>query len=798
MRKLTWMAGALLFIAVASNAQAPAQRTPPQRPQTASTAATAVPAPANRAMLDQYCVTCHNQKARTGGLALDTMDFEHVGKAPEVWEKVARKIRTGLMPPSGARRPEREVLDAFAGDVEKRLDSAAALSPNPGSPGLHRLNRTEYANAVRDLLGLDVDVATLLPSDNSSDGFDNIADSLGFSPALIQGYFSAAMKISRRAVGDRTLIPSSVTYLAPPALAQDRHIEGLPLGTRGGMLVHHTFPLNGEYEFTVAATGIAAAPGTGGGRGGGGGGAPVGGGGDGFSGGGDGAAAPALDITLDNQRINVPNPRSFRLAVDAGPHTIGLALIERRRNAGVDDIYSVFNVGGAVNNIAINGPFNPAGVGETPSRKRIFRCYPETAVQEAACARTILSALTRRAFRQTPASKDIETLMRFYEQGRKEGDFETGIQEALARLLVAPRFLFRIEEEPAAIKVGEAYRLNNFALASRLSFFLWSTIPDEELLDLASKGQLTPPAVLEKQVRRMLADPKSQALIDNFAGQWLYLRDLNGVQPMADNFDDNLRQSFRRETEMLFDSIVREDRSIISLLNADYTFVDERLARHYGIPNIRGTYFRRISLDAASPRRGLLGQGSFLTVSSIATRTSPVVRGKWILENLLGSPPPNPPPGVEINLDDPEAVKVTTLRQRLEKHRANPVCASCHRMMDPLGLALENFDLVGTWRDTDGKMPIDASGELVDGSPLHGPADVRNAVLSRSQAFVTTATEKLLTYAVGRSVQPYDMPAVRSIVRRAAQNDYKFSSLVLGVIESAPFKMKMKQPQEKP
>jgi hypothetical protein len=739
--------------------------------------------------MTQYCVVCHNQKAKTAGLALDAMDFDRVEKAPEVWEKVVRKVRVGLMPPGGAKRPQRPVLDAFAAEVERRLDKAAALNPNPGSPGLHRLNRTEYANAIRDLLALDVDVSPLLPADNSTEGFDNIADSLGSSPALVQGYVAAALKISRRAVGDRTLIPSSTTYNAPPGLAQDRHIEGLPLGTRGGMLVRHTFPLDGEYEFNVTATGVA----TGGPR------RPlVGGGGDGFTIGLDPAAAPLLNITIDGSKIDPANPRRFRIPVKAGPHTIGLALIDRRRGAGagVDDIYSVYSPAGAVNNVVISGPFDPAGVGDTPSRKRIFVCYPGRPEQEAPCAKKIVAALARRAFRQPPAPADIEWLMKFYDAGRKQADFESGIQSALASLLVAPQFLFRIEEEPAGVKPGAAYRLNNFALASRLSFFLWSSIPDDELLDAAAKGQLTNPAGLEKQVRRMLTDPKSKALVDNFAGQWLYLRDLNNVQPMADNFDDNLRSSLKRETEMLFDSIIREDRSIITLLDADYTFVDERLARHYGIPNVRGSYFRRVNLPVDSPRRGLLGQGSFLTVSSIATRTSPVIRGKWVLENLLGSPLPNPPPGVEVNLDDPEAVKTMTLRQRLEKHRANAVCASCHRMMDPIGLAFENFDHVGTWREMDGKLPVDPTGELVDGTPLHAAMDVRNAVLSRKEMFAGTVTEKLLMYAVGRAIEPYDMPTLRAIVRRAGQNDYKFSALVMGVVESAPFTMKMKQPEE--
>ena len=778
--KFACILGALLIVATAGDAQGPAPKLAAERPSATTSLS-------SRVVLDQYCVVCHNQKTKTGGLALDTIDLDHVEKTPETWEKVVRKIRTGLMPPSGARRPERAVLDAFAAGVEERLDSAAALNPNPGSPGLHRLNRVEYANAIRDLLAFEADVTTLLPADNSSDGFDNIAESLGFSPALVQGYISAALKISRRAVGDRTLIPSLTTYQAPPALGQDRHIDGLPLGTRGGMLVHHTFPLDGEYEINVNATGVAT------------GGRPralVGGGGDGFSGGADPAAAPDLDITIDAERIKVDNPRSFRLPLKAGLHTIGVALIDRRRlaGAGIDDIYSVFSAAGAVNNVVIAGPFDPAGVGETSSRKRIFVCYPENAQQETACAGKILSSLARRAFRRPPTTAQIEGLMQFYQQGRKQKDFETGIQNALAGLLVAPQFLFRLEDEPAGAKAGAVYRLNDFALASRLSFFLWSSIPDDELLDVAGRGQLSVPAVMQKQVRRMLADPKSRALIDNFAGQWLYLRDLNNVQPMAQNFDDNLRQSLKRETELLFESIVQEDRNIVTLIDADYTFLDERLARHYGVPNIRGSYFRRVSLDASSPRRGILGQGSFLTLSSIATRTSPVIRGKWILENLMGSPPPNPPPGVEVNLDDAEAAKVTTLRQRLEKHRENPVCASCHRMMDPIGLALENFDLVGTWRDVDGKFAVDPSGQLVDGTPLHGPQDVQRAVLNRKEMFVTTATEKLLMYALGRGLHPDDMPVIRSIVRRGAQNDYKFSSLVLGIVDSAPFKLKMKEP----
>ena len=738
-------------------------------------AQTAAQAPAPPPLLNQYCITCHNQRAKTGGLALDSKNLEHVAEDAETWEKVVRKIRTGMMPPSGARRPERAVLDKFASDLEARLDEAQAEAVLPGAgldaPAMHRLNRTEYANAIRDLLALDVDVTTLLPSDASSDGFDNIADALSVSPSLIQGYVSAAMKISRRAVGDRTLTPTQITYPAPGGLAQDRHIEGLPLGTRGGMLVHHTFPLDAEYEFSVT-------------------------GGAGFGGGG----GAAVDVTLDGEKIATTTPRGFRLTVAAGPHTIGAALVDRVRSAGVDEAFSDFRIdskftaAGGIQTVVITGPFKAASPGDTPSRHRIFVCRPTTPADDAGCARKIVTTLARRAYRRPPLDAEIETLMGFYQQGRAGGDFETGVQQATARILVAPAFLYRVEEAPRSVKAGAAYRLSDLDLASRLSFFLWSSIPDDQLLEVASKGRLHESAVLDQQVKRMLADPKSEALTDNFAGQWLYLRDLANVQTSAKAFDDNLRQAFRRETEMLFSSIVHDDRSIVDLLDADYTFVDERLARHYGIPDIHGSYFRRVTLDPASPRRGLLGQGSVLTVTSVATRTSPVSRGKWILENLLGTPAPVPPPGVDTNLEkNPEEVKTTSLRQRLEAHRSNPVCASCHKIMDPIGFALENFDLVGEWRDRDGRTPIDASGKLVDGTVLQGPGDLRQALLSRSDAFVTNATEKLFTYALGRPVQYYDMPAVRSIVHRAARNDYRFSSLVLGVVESAPFQMKIKK-----
>jgi len=714
-------------------------------------------------LIGQYCTTCHNKQSKIAGLELDAMDLSRVEQHAQVWERVVRKIRTGMMPPAGARRPERTVLDALAADIEDRLDRAAARNPNPGTPALHRLNRTEYANAVRDLLDLEIDVATLLPADDSSEGFDNIAEALGVSPSLVQGYVSAAMKISRLAVGDRTLISSRTTYAVPPGFSQERHVDGLPLGTRGGILARHYFPLDAEYEFNV-----------GGGLGGG-----------------------AIDVTLDGQNVAPSGARTFRIPVPAGPHTIGAAILDRRRTAGVDDSYSDFRVnaaftaGGGVQNIVITGPLDPSGPGDTPSRRRIFVCYPLAPADEPACAKEIIAKLARRAFRRPVTDTEVQGLMAFYDQGRRQGDFETGVQQVLARILVSPRFLFRVEEDPADLPEGAVYRLDDLALASRLSFFLWSSIPDDELLEVAAAGRLSDPATLERQIRRMIADPKSKALVENFAGQWLYLRELANAQPDAKDFDENLRQAFRRETELLFDSIVREDRSLVTLLDADYTFVDERLAQHYGIPNVRGSYFRRVRLDASSPRRGLLGHGSILTVTSVANRTSPVSRGKWILENILGTPAPVPPPGVETNLDeDQKTVKARSLRERLEAHRANPTCASCHKIMDPIGFSLENFDLIGKWRDFDGSSPIDASGELVDGSKVNGPEELRRALMSRSEAFVTTASEKLLTYALGRAVQYYDMPAVRAIVRRAARDDYRFSSLVLGIVQSEPFRMK--------
>ena len=733
-----------------------------------------------KATLDRYCVTCHNQRARMGGLALEALDASAAGREPQIWEKVVRKLRTGMMPPSGAPRPDRATLDRLAGSIEQAIDRAAASSPNPGAPALHRLNRAEYGNAVRDLLDLPINSDTLLPADDSSEGFDNMASVLRVSPALMQAYVNAAQHISRIAVGDPTISAGVTTYFPPRAMSQTGHREGMPLGTRGGLEVTHVFPLDAEYEFRV-------------GRAGGGlfGLAPVG-------------TGDPVEITLNGERVRLLDNTTrgaVRLKIPAGPQRIGVAVVRRSNARGVDDLYAeLANVAG-VNNVAINGPLNPTGPGDTPSRRRIFICTPAAASEEVACARRILSALATRAFRRPVSEKDssVDTLIGFFESGRTLRGFDAGIQYALARVLVDPQFIYRFERlpagasakagAPAGTKAGAAYRLSDLELASRLSFFLWSSIPDDELLKVAASGRLRDGAVLEQQARRMLADSRASALIDSLSGQWLQLRLLDDVAPVTREFDGNLRYAFRRETELLFDAIVREDRSILDLIDADFTFVDERLARHYGIPGIRGSRFRRVALDGT--RRGLLGHGSFLTVTSAGNRTSPVKRGKWILENLLGAPVPQPPPGVETNLTETaEAGGPTSLRQRLERHRASPSCASCHAVMDPVGFSLEHFDLIGRWRDTDAGVPVNANGRLADGTALDGPATLRRALLDRSDAVATTAAEKLLTYALGRRVEHFDMPAVRAVVREASRTDFRFSSLVAGIVKSVPFQMK--------
>jgi hypothetical protein len=790
---------------------APAQQAPANPAEPASIGA----------VVNQYCVTCHNEKLKTGGLMLDRVDGERIGDHPEIWEKVARKLRAGMMPPAGARRPERAVLDGLASNLEAALDLAAAGKPNPGATALHRLNRVEYANAVRDLIGLEVDPATLLPSDDASDGFDNIADVLGVSPALLERYLSAASKLAKLAVGDPSTTPATATYRVPGDLTQSDHLEGLPLGTRGGVLIRHNFPLDAEYDFkfNLLRSNVGTVFG-------------------------QAAQNERIELTIDGVRAqlveipnaganrggrgagggngngNAPSPEGrapaagrgaleVKLVVKAGPHSVGVAFL-KKTSALVDDLWQPTarsitdaNLGGQIGyttlphlaSFTITGPFNSTGSGDTPSRRKIFACVPKSAAEESACARTILSSLARRAYRRPVQDSDLETLLSFYQAGRNEGDFQSGIELALRRILADPQFVFRIEREPENVSTGTAYTISDLELASRLSFFLWSSIPDDELLQLAIQGKLHQEALLLQQAKRMLEDPRSDALVNNFAGQWLSLRELKDATPESRDFDDNLRQSMRRETELFVGSILRENRSVLDLLNADYTFVDERLARHYGLPNIYGSQFRRVTLPG-DRRRGLLGQASILTATSVANRTSPVQRGKWVLENILGTPAPLPPPAVPPLPDTGQKQQAASVRQRMEEHRGNPVCASCHKIMDPIGFALENFDLTGSWRDTDAGLPIDPSSQLVDGTKIDGPASLRNALNVYSEQFVRTFAEKMLTYSLGRTLQYYDMPVVRKIVRDSAPGRYSFSEIVSGVVTSSPFRMRVKKAPE--
>ena len=759
----------------------------------------ASPASPPREVLDKYCVTCHNQRLKTAGLMLDKMDLAKVPAEAEVWEKVVRKLQAGVMPPPGMPRPDRATYDSVISWLETQLDRAAEANPNPGRTVLHRLNRAEYGNAIRDLLALDIDAASLLPPDDSAYGFDNISDVLGVSPSLEEHYLSAALKIGALATGDLNVSPGSDTYRIRQDLSQNQHIEGLPLGTIGGTLVHYNFPLDGEYvfqaklyrtnlnivrglevphqvEFTVDGKRILLAA----------------------MGGNDDLAALFEKPTDTGDAVEAR--LRVRVPVKAGPRSVTAAFVQDPQVAEPDRLQpflrsSVDNFDWAglphLQTLAITGPFNVTGSGDTPSRRRIFVCRPASASAEAPCARRIVSTLARRAYRAPVTDADVQRLMNFYEAGRREGGFDAGIEMALQRILASPRFVFRIERHAAP--PGTVYRVSDIDLASRLSFFLWSSIPDDELLDLAAQGKLSNPVVLERETRRMLADPRSQALVTNFAGQWLQLRNVRNVLPNSDefpDFDDNLRQSLQRETELLFESVMREDRNVLDLMTADYTFVNERLARHYGIPDIYGSRFRRVTI-ADEARRGLLGQGSILAVTSHAERTSPVVRGKWILENILGMPPAPPPPDVPPLKENQEGQKPRTIREQMAEHRANPVCASCHKVMDPIGFALENFDAVGAWRTQEAGGPIDASGELADGAKVDGVVTLRKALVSRPEVFTGVMTEKLLTYALGRGLGYYDMPAVRAIVRNAAQNDYRFSTLILGVVRSTPFQMRI-------
>ena len=718
-------------------------------------------------LMNQYCVKCHNFEDWAGSLDMEGLDFDRVEAAPETWELMIRKIRIGMMPPVGEERPDNDTLEHFAETIAHQLDEH--IETLPASPTLHRLNRAEYANVIRDLLSLDIDVATMLPRDNSSEGFDNIAASLGFSPALVQAYTSAAMKISRWAIGDMTATESSTIYSPPPNLAQDEHIDGLPLGTRGGMVVTHNFPLDAEYDIDIGGRLFSFRRGFG------------------------TQLNSELDVTIDGQPVKVERNRIERIPLTAGPHTITAAIIDKKQPAGVNDIYDNYVKEGNISRIEIIGPFNATGPGNTPSRQQVFSCYPATNDEERACAETIVEEIATRAFRGPVSSGEVASIMAFYEQGVQEGDFESGIQQALSRILIDPRFLIRFEEEPEDLAPGEIYTISDLELASRLSFFLWSSIPDEELLELAMAGELSKPDVLDTQITRMLRNDKSRALVENFAGQWLFLREVENITPEEGNFDDNLREAFITETQLAVANMISENLPVTELLDSRYTYLNQRLAEHYGIEGVRGSYFRKVELAEDSPRRGLLGHGSILSVTSTASRTSPVVRGAWILENFLSAPVPAPPPGVETNLDgDGSVVLTSSIRDRLEAHRADPSCASCHAVIDPVGFALENFDLVGEWREYDGDSKVDPSGTLLDGSTLSGPADLRKALVRYSDLFVETIAEKLMTYALGRELEYFDMPTVRSIMHNAESEDYRFSALVRGIINSDQFTKRVK------
>ena len=755
-------------------------------------------------LLSGYCVTCHNDKTRIGGLSLQAADLANVPVKAETWEKVIRKLRAGSMPPQGAPRPDRGSLDGFAAFLESTIDRAADAKPNPGHATMHRLNRAEYANAIRDLLRLDVDAAALLPPDDESSGFDNIADVLRVSPALMERYLSASWNISRLAVGNTHVTPSTATYRVRPDLSQDQHMEGLPPGTRGGMLVRHNFPVDGEYLIKVRMwrntfdlmRGM--------------------------------EDPHEIEIAVDKERVRTvtmggreefmsmsANPGEFgadldqrlsiRMPMKAGPHTISAAAI-LRSHAQKDDLVKPFlrttidglDITGdpSVDRLTIEGPFEPGGVTNTPSRKQIFNCRPANTAEELPCARRILAALARKAYRRPVQDTDLEQLLSFYQRGRNtKKTFDAGIESALQLILASPEFLFRIEADPANLPADSVYRVGDLALASRLSFFLWSSVPDEPLITLASQGKLKDPAVLEQQVRRMLADARASALVDNFAEQWLFLRNLKNSAPNMEafpDFDDNLREAMKQETKLFIGSIIRDDRSVLDLLNGDYTFVNERLARHYGIPDVYGSQFRRVAITDES-RRGLLGQASILTVTSYPNRTSPVQRGKWVLTNLLGIPPQPPPPNVPALQENADGAKPLSLRERMEAHRRDAVCAGCHKVMDPVGFALENFDAIGRSRTKDDGVTIDASGTLFNGTSVSGAAGLRAMLAKQPDVFAAVMTERLLTYALGRGVEYYDMPTVRKIVRDASANDNRFSSLVTGVVNSPAFQMKIKK-----
>ena len=761
------------------------------------------PTPPVRALVTKYCVTCHNERTKTAGLLLDKADPDRVGSSADTWEKVLVQLRGRSMPPVNMPRPDNATYDLVTTWLETELDRAAASRPNPGRPAaLHRLNRTEYANAVRDLLGVEIDSDAMLPPDAQAHGFDTNADALGIEPALLDRYLTAAAKIARVAVGDPTMRPAVERYTALKGNTNeqtwlwqtDRLNESFSLGSRGGIAARHYFPVDGEYVIRVRLLRT-------------------------YAGVIRGLHAPVtIDVRVDGARIGQftiggapTEPRDdadevlqVRAQLTAGPHQV-LATILKTENVKAEGLgparVPIWNREGdvptaelSISSLLIDGPHNGRLPKDSPSRQRIFLCRPASAQEEAACATKILSTLARRAYRRQVTNDDVQTLMGFFQSARVNGDFDTGIRAALERLLTSPDFLFRIEADPDNVAPGIAYRLSDVELASRLSFFLWSSIPDDELLDLAVRGRLRDAGVLDRQVRRMLDDPRSRAaLVDNFFGQWLQTRNVWLLTPDANTrypwFDDNLRTAFVRETELFLGDQLTADRGIPELLTADATFLNEQLARHYGIPGVYGSHFRRVRL-ADENRWGLLGKGSVLAVTSYPTRTSPTIRGKWLLENILAAPVPPPPPNTNTNLDESTIGKSTTVREMLEQHRTNPVCASCHARMDPIGFSLENFDAVGQWRTRDGDAAINATGVLLDGTKVDGPAALRSALVARKEQFVRTVTAKLLTYAIGREMESADAPAIRAIVRKAAVDDYRWSATILAIVKSQPFQMR--------
>jgi mono/diheme cytochrome c family protein len=748
-----------------------------------------------QATINRYCAGCHNERLKIAELVLDPAAIAHPGDDAETWEKVLRRLRAGTMPPPGSPRPEGAVYTKTSAYLSRELETAAAARPNPGTlPNVHRLSRTEYQNAVRDLLDLpalpkELDYATLLPTDNVSSGFDNLADTLFMSPTTTERYVAAARKIARVAVGDPSLDALVNIHLTPLREPQDQRREDLPFGTRGGTAIESYFPLNGEYEFRVQTTGA-------------------------------NREEHRLELSVDGQSLqtqqiasNVRSEESeaqigdvwrFRFPIAAGPHSVGVTFLERSEALPEGPLRPPARSRGLLPNlvgVTLSGPFNPTGPGDTPTRRRIFVCQPDSVTAESACANRILTTMVRRAYRRNVTETDLAPVRRFYEAGRAERDFQLGIQRALERILVSPHFLFRIEEQPANASAGTVYPINDFELASRLSFFLWSSIPDDALLDAAANGSLRRPEVLAQHVNRMLADQRSESLINNFAAQWLYLRDVETKDPdlyLFREFDEGLRASFVRETELFLDSILRQNRSVLDLITANYTFLNERLAKHYDIPNVTGSHFRRVSLPADNPRAGLLGHGSIQLLTSYSTRTSAVLRGKYVLENLLASPPPPPPPNVP-SLNTERSGQPLSMKEAMQLHRANPTCASCHSKMDPIGFAMETFDAVGRYRTEENGHPIDNSSNLPDGTPVTGIDGVRQLVLKNPELFVEAMAGKLLMYALGRNVQYYDEPAIRAIARDAARANNTFAAQVLGVASSLPFQNRLvpNRPPEK-